>query len=501
MLVVQDCVKIDSISWEDEDVFDWLAATQVCHHWRKVAMETPRVWSFIPLQRKHAHLTKVLLRRSRQASLTVVQTDFSRRTPPHYMCYKEIGRIHALAVCFGGVLGRTGGTLEAPCLEILKTTFCTDFPKAGLKRLKNAYFPRLRSLECIHPLPKQLEAIIRPTLTSLIVDNNDIPTFTVHTLLDMLSGAPGLLSLELYNCIKKSDAPSNEFCFARDSVTLSSLNFLRLFDSHAGVSLAHLLNHLSIPATSQLDSESSSRATPQQLPYIISALTSKHAFGGPPDTPTKSLEIAHRKELAAYTYSHVTLYSQEMSTSIAEASPNSCPRTTPDAPLPTLSVKLSNSVNDVVVALASHLDKLSEVQHIRCDFVDNLEEGWSVLAQLPRVQALDIEKCSYAAVKSLLSNLHNPSAFPGLRVLRLTSVKWNCRPLAMAGDDLRSGSLVALLLRAVENRRWHHQPLQTIIIRTARRLHGSPEDREYLARLAELVDEFECSGATIGELT
>ncbi|GJE90032.1 F-box protein [Phanerochaete sordida] len=496
VLVAQSYAENEYFDRHHSNDFGWLAVAQVCQRWRRVALDTARVWSFIPLRGRHIRWIDPLLQRSRRTGLTMIQSDYKNkiaRTVLEDTLYEHMDRIKMLAVCLDSEnIGPDGETLklEAPLLETLKATFADKFCGRRLEHFANASWPCLKSLECVYASPEQLQALLRPTLTSLTVERTT-PFLTIEVLLGLLANLSQLRSLRLMNCIEDMKGPMDQAESSSRPVDLPSLQALHLHDTTVGISSAHLLNHLIIPSSASVHFTSRSKGTRDQVSFIVSAFAAK-THGPEEQGAAKALDIATWDYLGT----RISLYWQDALARVDRTTDIPWPPP-PCGTLPKATLSLGNFGDEVLDAFTSHRDLLSEIRHVRCQSTDLDEKSsWDLLGKLPSIEELDLDSIPYSSVSSFLKHFDDDSTFPNLRALRLSSVVWNRRHRDLTRGNSHDGSLLFPLLRAlVIRQQCAPLPLQTLELLSAVNLGISDKDEAFLDQLVELVEEFEYDDA------
>ncbi|GJF00194.1 hypothetical protein PsYK624_164740 [Phanerochaete sordida] len=251
--------------WEDiYPSYAWIRIAHVCHHWRTVALQTPRLWSTFMIDTEE--LAVELLARSKQAplhleihntsqvdilwdplqeqmhhveSMTVVNYA-STTVPSHYDCMRaapELRRLH-IAVDDDSVGFHWHAASE-------DDYYSTPFD--------NVHVPCLTTLHFKNTPVSWLSPLFKTSLTHLLftlpcpwpnLRNQDIVN-----VLQALKQMPQLQWLVLANTLP--DTPdSNSRVYAHLHETFPSLSYLKLIGSTSAIWC--LLKHMSFPATTRL---------------------------------------------------------------------------------------------------------------------------------------------------------------------------------------------------------------------------------------------------------
>ncbi|EPQ55556.1 hypothetical protein GLOTRDRAFT_138451 [Gloeophyllum trabeum ATCC 11539] len=177
---------------------------QVCHHWREVALQNPRLWADISLVRLPC--VKEMLARSKEAPLTIRGSmDDSLEGRDLFRCF--IGELHRVR--------HLNLTVQTHILRQFHRSELTHMPLLRSLKLSASYGESPRSAEPLPFIstlaPTQLRELdvtgypldsfrmfILPSLTSLSWSGHSIKS-TVSTVLALLRDTPLLCSLALSN--------------------------------------------------------------------------------------------------------------------------------------------------------------------------------------------------------------------------------------------------------------------------------------------------------------
>ncbi|KAG6909754.1 hypothetical protein DXG01_015470 [Tephrocybe rancida] len=217
----------------------WMAILNVCSHWRRVALDTPTLWSCIPL-RAFTPWLLIMIARSRSAPLDLeIGVDDDSMEVVNKVALTEIHRIRDLSVeLFELSLDSISPflTQTAPILEQLMISADTEDPvsDAADNVLPEPFLggnaPRLRSLRLIG-VSMVKDTLMLSKLTTLELSD------TVYTVrpspdefLGTLNKMPNLINLELsYACNFTSDDDKSPH---HTKAHLPQLRYLRMTENY-----------------------------------------------------------------------------------------------------------------------------------------------------------------------------------------------------------------------------------------------------------------------------
>ncbi|KII86849.1 hypothetical protein PLICRDRAFT_700122 [Plicaturopsis crispa FD-325 SS-3] len=249
----------------------WIEATNLCRHWRYVALDSPRLWNRIVA--RTPFWTEELLRRSRSAPLMIESVspelrshdEFVRRSTE--MALMHIPRVVSLRLkAEGPDMEHYLATLAAPAhaVEILvlqnESVFSSIAP--ALDGFCTGLSPALRHLDLSRcSIPWNLMPLHNLTALKL---KNPLSRMTVRQMLSILRRTPSLETLLLcFACLIESHSDLQE-----NAIELPKLTSLRLYE--ATPECAGLLVPLVFPATTTVVVDCNLEFYDPDLPTIVS---------------------------------------------------------------------------------------------------------------------------------------------------------------------------------------------------------------------------------------
>ncbi|KAI0070848.1 hypothetical protein K474DRAFT_1776547 [Panus rudis PR-1116 ss-1] len=249
----------------------WLTITHVCHYWRTVALETPKLWT--TLYFASPTWIRELLQRSRGASLKlcfVIPSYFElthlQRMTSMKLALQALSRVEAIDLRIPGqymndvrnvAAGMDLGVLRRVVLyNLTENTADEDlFPPfsdchiSSLTHLAVARFPL-----------RWIERFFVPTLTHLTLHTHERPSqsrslFLIQPILKILPTLPRLTTLNINNIFKDSSLPDSPDHSAASlgatTIQLSELRELMISD-YCGPT-THLISRLYVPSNCRIE--------------------------------------------------------------------------------------------------------------------------------------------------------------------------------------------------------------------------------------------------------
>lgn len=225
--------------------YGWMKVTHVCHHWREVALHTPRLWSNIADFGNTVEFVEEMISRSGQAGLfATVNSDDVAFAP----VMAQIQRVAWLNVEFHDQGDHPTVVRSAPKLTRIAVTLCSCFRTDHPCLFRDSDLPKLTHLDLDRASFMWCRPLIRPTVTHLSILSADRvePRFGMRELLAALEGLPVLEELFIQDAIPHE--PLDEVLPAPLRVLpLSRLERLYLDDD--AEACAALLLHVCFPNT------------------------------------------------------------------------------------------------------------------------------------------------------------------------------------------------------------------------------------------------------------
>jgi hypothetical protein len=322
--------------WSNMENLRWISVTQVCRHWRQVALDDSSLWARIPRYQQCTAWISEMLARARNAPLVIdllagiLNTETLAMFPAHFAhTYEFRLRLHGLVTPHLYDNIREICSLEAPALEHFKLGVNAVYPVTFLGApFFNGMAPKLRtfSLSQIRVpwsfIPygqlTRLEIILyseEEPIKEPIADGSSLGES--KSLIDLLINCPVLEILDLEFCLPHGiTRPSHV-----QAIHLPRLSYLSLGGSSSRV--ANLLEILKLPPSTTLRMRCTSENTASHDDHRVLLLVSAH-FHGPASVEIKgfrvTLDYVEPINFALYTYLPTTYPSY-----VAERAVNSGP--------------------------------------------------------------------------------------------------------------------------------------------------------------------------------
>lgn len=226
--------------------FSWIRIMHVCQKWRDVALNTPRLWTWIVPTRRQC--ISHVIAHSGSLPLTVRYQHSNPKVYPHIheLLFSQLPRIRTAQIKITAAVVEALGSrklciLEAPLMEELDVELLVA--ANSIPKLSTMALPRLATLSMTGVGPTLFQSLLRPTLTRLTMTN--CPLVDAIELTRVSSYFRSLRQLFLTNVggrdLLLSLPPSR-------SGLLPQLEELYLSYSNS-VAGAHMYNHMDFPST------------------------------------------------------------------------------------------------------------------------------------------------------------------------------------------------------------------------------------------------------------
>ena len=295
-----------SADWHTGDS-SWVGVTHVCRYWRKIALESARLWAQIYVS-DDEEWTELLLERSKWASLDVVISGEDADNELVQRVLDQLCRIRSLEwnayyPCPHWIIPSS-----APDLRSIILDGEDDFAEYGGNPLAVWSFdmPKLAHLEILHtPVLLWKSKLFSSSLTHLtfrrsVTEDHDPrhPVCTVTDVLHTLKNIPSLDELELANVL-----PPSNFTDPGCNVRFPRLRVLRL--AAPAANLLCFLEHVSFPAVIEMsfdftDDDDLNEGPMTRSLHLIASIVDSSCRPKDPIRPLRSLHFDKMKFEAWY---------------------------------------------------------------------------------------------------------------------------------------------------------------------------------------------------------
>lgn len=438
--------------------WSWLAICHVCRQWRDIILQSPLFWTVLfptrPETIRHAITHSAQLPLTLRLSLGGDRVSYKsegRYIDMHQAMFAQLPRVRFAELYLTRAANEVlvspeFAALEAPLLEELQLEF-SNYP---IPIFSSLLLPRLADLTVhVHPGLKSsthdlLQALIRPTLTSLMLSSHRL--LPLDSLFDLLRGLPSLARLLLSDVGLEPtllDDQAAPLSLHAQPVTLPHLTFLWLEDSREGTACADLLEHLTFPSTTAVHFKFRSRQDLRYPNFLATSITRKlvAAQRAAPAFRAKFVCVAHER----YRMLQITLW--------ATADPalkyHKDLRQV-DAPFSLWVRDSGDAYYDMAMTVLQAVD-MSEV---KAATIYDLALGFSAKELFKGAARLTTLRFTEASIQELLG-INIPTVLPALKNLTLTRAWFNGTPEEVC--DLRE----MLLEHEARNGEWESVTIWT----------------------------------------
>ena len=499
-LIFHEVVELYGASSKASRRREWMVFTFVCRTWREVALHIPDLWDHLILHHRNEEQLSEFLKRSGQVPLVVVQPDIkglSSELPTEILqlMLSCLYRTADLACLITPKLLEIPGmaALHAPLLQSLDAVVIVPPCETSFPIVSNASWPVLCALNCRTPSVHFLQAMLRPTLTSLTIHHMPIPQPSTIWV-PLLQQLPNLEALWLHNAIaRRSDVPSARH-EPSQTVTLSDLQWLTLEAEGSGTGVAELLRCLVLPNECNMSLEGlySEEMGDDDIHCVVAALATKGRgigiLGSPQPVHFVCVDFLYVKgESGGF---QIRVYTEDISMVETIQAGRYFP---PNDIYPHVTLGFYASWDEGSSVLSNFCVSypLSDTHVFRFHNIFSMnQDALMPVAQTQSVRELDI-RYSDDTLLAFLNTLKKPAAFPNLEWVVCRGFKWNRCHTKEIKKDCRAGSFMLQLIEALETRREHGLPaIKTLMLEDGVNLDVHGTLAQDTARLTELVEEF-----------
>ncbi|GJE90027.1 F-box protein [Phanerochaete sordida] len=481
--------------------WDWLSATHVCRHWRQVSLQTPQLWTYIPLKAKNAasyfqmsgRLPLVVL--DRASSYAYGSTSYYSEESIE-MLVQNMRRVRNLCVPLDTKFVKQWAlhrSLDAPFLEHVSVRFHTSSSIADIIELlvpnivRQASWPRLRIFSALGSPSNLLAAAMQPALTFLKV-SLPLARLSPEVWIELLRNTPLLERLYLVGAVNAPlpdglPAPSTS---TNSIVTLPLLRHLSLAEDDGYIGLGPLIRCIVTSPTAQITFYE--RAAPSLQADFEGLAT--NARGGPyglgvPRRAVQAMDVNYQAgQHLIFLYAGDTTLAFDTITE---------PLRSPEEDADT-TITLGRHREGVIARICLHYP-LDEVRSVRFSGEVPMDaRDWHALGRLPSLKAIEIaDGHMSAALCYLYKAIRRRNAFPALDTLILNDIHWHTEAPYLYGvhvepepAEVRADEVLEMLGDALATRRKHATPLKKLAILSARKRRGEHWDADHDGNLEDL---------------
>lgn len=259
----------------------WVEVTHVCHHWREVALNTPKLWSDILIESGCGSVERVqtFIARSKQAALHIAVLSTKEKWYPTLQeVLREIHRAETLKLKLGrDVLSVAMNHLpsKAPHLRLLdiQTPYNSTPSDYVVFPLGKCAAPSLTDLTISSHRVNWAKGIFPQSLARLYISGGAQNTSLCKDVVEALDGLPALEYLQLIDVLSPFPESTTSLPPTFSPVCFAKMKDLRIASS-ALISV-YFLAHCVVPASTKITLTIQSSCSAEAVPLMIAPLSSK----------------------------------------------------------------------------------------------------------------------------------------------------------------------------------------------------------------------------------
>ena len=273
-------------------LYCWIRVAHICHHWREVALQTPRLWATLDIGRYEPILE--LLSRSKQAPLSIKAHSSRAQDQSLSQVFKAFPRIQDLELTLStrhyDLLASEFPKVAPQLRRIVISRSLDSFgmPSDLPKIFDNCSLPSLENLQIENYRLNWTHSILVPTLSRLTVLSAEVYDNRTRPMLDAIQTMPLLQHLDLTRVGPLRADSVDTLPPITHQITLPVLVSFRLSDEIS--TCASIIQQIVFPSTTTVTLDITNSRDEGQLalfaPVIYGKLTGTGVIG--PCTPILS---------------------------------------------------------------------------------------------------------------------------------------------------------------------------------------------------------------------
>ncbi|KAI0782810.1 hypothetical protein C8Q75DRAFT_786213 [Abortiporus biennis] len=304
--IFQCYVTTTLVDWRPYQPYRWIRLTHVCHHWRNVALRSPRLWADIAMT-SNLEWMKELISRSCQVPLNLTMARSELGSGVFRRVVQELPRARQLMIRLEPYTYHSLNDVELPQNFPLLRSVVVQNPAYSYGDMKfplvisKGSFPVIEQLDITGYILDWSLPIFAPTLTRLVLSPDVLNLPSANEALDAISKMPLLQHLELASVVKPmvdTGIPSSTH-----NITLPNLSYLCL--SGQALACVFILKQLEFPAETTLLLELKEMRTEADVTLVTGPVVRQlleSMGGGGTNRTVRSFAIQERGDISTFSF-------------------------------------------------------------------------------------------------------------------------------------------------------------------------------------------------------